>query len=220
MKEFWFYNEEAATQASNYVQSFIAETTEDKFISTAGYEITKEKICNLLKPNTWLCDQMVNTSIENIQFDDDLMQLTDSFFYSELVSLNDRLTMPKWKAILQTFKTWIIPINLDLHWSLILLRNKADEIEVECWDSLPTQARIDKIKSQLLSSYKRSSMITKTFSISYKPDCYIQSDLHNCGVFLIGNIFAFINNKNSCNLDLKNSRVAIARLILTSIEPS
>ena len=205
-------------QATTYVENFLAESKEEKFTSSSGNEITKEKICNLLKPNTWICDQIVNISIEVIDFDYSRIQLTDTFFYTELHSLNQRLSLPRWTAILESFKTWVIPINLDYHWSLILLKNRADDIYIECWDSLPTKSRIDKIKSQLISSYKKCSMPTKSFSISYYNDCYVQSDNNNCGIFLIGNIFAFIYNKKPCNLDLKNSRIAIARMILSAVQ--
>lgn len=217
LKDFWFKNEDAAHQASIYVKLFLADANGEKFTSSAGYEITKEKIRNLLEPNTWLCDQIVNTSIENIQFDESLIQLTDSFFYSELISPNRRLSLTKWQAIINTCRTWVMPVNFDHHWSLIILKNEKNRIDIACWDSLPTKLRLDKIKMQLLSSFEKNSMEAKAFSFSYNDDCYIQCDHNNCGIFLIGNIFAFLHNKNPCNLDLQNSRIAIARMILSSI---
>ena len=153
-----------------------------------------------------------------IEFDINQIQLTNTFFYTELNSLNERLSSPKWTAILNSFKTWIIPVNFDLHWSLILLKNGQDGIQIECRDSLPTQTRLDKIKSQLISSYYKHSMASKNFSIFYNNECYIQQDRYNCGIFMIGNIFAFIYNKLPCNLDLHMSRIAIARMIIGAIE--
>ena len=171
-----------------------------------------------MKPNTWICDQIVNISVEVFEFDKSQIQMTDTFFYTELNSLNERLSLPRWTAILDSFKTWVIPINFDFHWSLILLKNRANDIYIECWDSLPTKSRIDRIKSQLISSYKKCLMPTKSFSISYNNDCYVQSDKSSCGIFLIGNMFAFTYNKKPCNLDLKNSRIAIARMILSAVQ--
>lgn len=219
-KEFWFNNDDAANLALIHVESFLAETKEEKFTCSNGNEITKEKIVNLLKPNTWLCDQIVNMSIEAIKSNDSQIQLTDTFFYDELNSVNERLSSLKWTAILNSSKTWVIPLNLDLHWSLILLHYRENEIDIECWDSLPTQARLDKIKSQLICSYNKYSMATKAFSISYNDECYIQQDRDNCGTYLIANLFAYIYNKKPCNLDLHKSRIAIARMIVSVIEPA
>ena len=197
---------------------FLAESNGEKFTSAAGYEITKEKIYNFLTSTRWLCDQIVNTSIENMHYDASRYQLTDSYFYFELISKNERLTFPRWRSILETSKTWIIPLNMDCHWSLILLKNNENEINIECWDSLPSKLRLDKIKSQLTSSYYKYSIETKLFSISYNNDCYIQLDNHSCGIFLIGNIFAFIFGKKPCNLDLQNSKIAIARMVISAFE--
>ena len=159
----------------------------------------------------------MNTSLQNIKFDASLVQLTDSFYYSELTSLNERLSSPKWTAIVDSLKTWVIPVNLDYHWSLILLKKRTNEIVIECWDSLPTKFRLDKIKSQLITSYDKNLFGMRAFSISYNHECYIQKDFDNCGIFLIGNIFAFIYNKKPCNLDSRNSRIATARMILSAL---
>ena len=192
---------------------------EENFSSPAGYQISKEKICNLLKPDTWFCDQAINICLENIRSNAGQIRLTDSFFYAELVSPNERLSFPKWTTFFKKFETWVIPVNIDYHWSLILLKNKRHRVEIECWDSLPTESRLDKIKSQLLCSYRQYSVKTKNFSISYQHDCYIQNDRSNCGVFLIGNILAFIFNKKNSNMDSKNARIAIALMILNTVQP-
>ena len=219
-QEFWFINDDAENLALIHVESFLSQTSEEKFTSSAGNEITKEKIYNLLKPNTWLCDQIVNISIEAIKSNNSQIQLTDTFFFAELNSVKERLSSLKWAAILNSSKTWVIPVNLDLHWSLILLHNRENGIDIECWDSLPTQARLDKIKSQLISSYNKYSKTAKAFSISYNDECYIQQDHSNCGTFLIANIFAYAYNKKPCNLDLHISRIAIARMIVSVVEPA
>ena len=101
----------------------------------------------------------------------------------------------------------------------MLLKYTKGEFVIENWDSLPNQSRLEKIKLQLLSSYERFSTQKLRFSISFNDDCYIQNDLDNCGVFLIGNIFAFIYKKKPCNVNPKKARIAIARMILSSIQP-
>ena len=123
----------------------------EKFSSSAGNEVSKAKMLKLLQSDTWLCDQIINFCLEGFKFRD--TNLKDTFYFNELTSLTERLSSPKWSEILQSSVTFAIPVNLDKHWSLIVLRNKNDFLLIEFWDSLPTQQRIDKIKKLLLASY-------------------------------------------------------------------
>ena len=180
--------------------------------SPAGYEISKAKILKLLQPDTWLCDQMINFCLENFKFGD--TNIKDTFYFNELTSLNERLSSPKWSEIMYSTVKLTVPVNLDKHWSLIVLRNRNDCLLIEFWDSLPTQQRIDKTKKLLLTSYKNYSCATKRISFTCKPDCYIQTDSNNCGIFLIANIISLISSKQTCNIEPIEARKAVALLIL------
>ena len=121
---------------------------------------------------------MINFCLENFKCGD--TNIKDTFYFNELTSLNERLSAPKWSEIMQSTVKLAIPVNLDKHWSLIVLRNRNDCLLIEFWDSLPTQQRIDKTKKLLLASYNNYSCAKKRISFTYKPDCYIQTDLNNC----------------------------------------
>ena len=194
------------------MESELNEMTLEYFSSSTGNEVSKAKMLKLLQPDTWLCDQIINFCLEGFKFRD--TNLKDTFYFNELTSLTERLSSPKWSEILQSSVTFAIPVNLDKHWSLIVLRNKNDFLLIEFWDSLPTQQRIDKMKKLLLASYNAYSYANKRISFAYKPDCYIQVDSNNCGVFLIANIISLILNKQTCNIEPLEARKAVALLIL------
>ena len=194
------------------MESELSAMTTEYFTSSAGNEVSKAKILKLLQPDAWLCDQVINFCLEGFKFRD--INLKDTFYFNELTSLTERLSSPKWTEIVQSAVTLAIPVNLDKHWSLIVLRNLNDCLHIEFWDSLPTQQRIDKIKKLLLASYNAYSCAKKRISFTFKPDCYIQVDSNNCGIFLIANIISLILNKKTCNIEPLEARKAVALLIL------
>ena len=192
--------------------------TSENFRNSSGYKISKAKLFKLLQPNTWLCDQIINICIENFKSEGFIVK--DTFYFIELTSLTERLSTSKWNEIFESAETLAIPVNLDYHWSLIVLRNQVDSLHIEFWDSLPSQQRIDKIIKLLLDSYNACSVAKKNISFAYKSDCYIQSDTNNCGIFLIANIIALMFNKETCNIQPTQARKAIALLILQSVQPN
>ena len=205
-------------KCSKSVNEFITKMNDEILTTSMGYQLTKEKLHGLLKSDSWLCDQIVNTALEKIQFKKDEFELTDSFFFTELISLNERLSVPKWTAIFQNSRTWVIPVNFDRHWSLMVLKNDKIGILIECLDSMPTISRMEKLKQQLLCSYQNISVEKKSFSFCYRQDCYMQADCDNCGVFLIGNIRALLSGKNPCNIEPKTARIGIASMIISSFD--
>lgn len=188
------------------------------FISNAGHQIIKDKILHLLNPNAWLCDQIINICLEGIVSPD--VNLKDTFFFVELISENERLSAPKWNTIFESSKTMAIPVNIDCHWLLMVVRNHDSILEIECWDSLPTHQRIEKMRMLMLNSYNRFASVKKQLFFSVKSDCYIQQDRNNCGVFLISNIISLIQKIKPCNICPEEARLAIALMIFRSIRPS
>ena len=146
--------------------------------------------------------------------------LKDTFFFVELISEKERLSAPKWNAIFESSKTWAIPVNLGCHWLLIVLRNQAGILEIECWDSLPTHQSMEKLRMSLVDSYNRLTFAKKLLSFSVKADCYIQVDKNNCGCFMISNIISLIRNLKPCNVNPEEARLAIALMIIQSIRPA
>ena len=177
------------------MRSFLNDSEDEQFTSRAGYQVTKNNLFELLEENTWLNDQIINSCLETFHFDSNNIRLTDTFFFTELTSSNQRLSNPNWSQIFQSHQIWVIPINFEKHWSLMLLRLTTDGVVLEFWDSLPSKPRFEKIKLQLLSSCRQFSKQKTPFYITFNNDCYIQTDLNNCGIFLVGNIYAFIFKK-------------------------
>ena len=194
------------------------EISTSLFTSNAGHQITKDKILNLLNPSEWLCDQIINICLEGIVIPD--VVLKDTFFFVELISENERLSAPKWNLIFKSSKTWAVPVNLGCHWLLIVLRNQAGVLEIECWDSLPTRQSMEKLRMLLVNSYNRLTFAKKQLSFSVKTDCYIQVDRSNCGVFMIGNIISLVRSLKPCNIYPEEARLAIALMIIQSIQPA
>ena len=213
-----FNQEKNTTQLSTAVSNLLSEISTSLFTSNAGHQISKDKILKLLNPSEWLCDQIINICLERIVSPD--IVLKDTFFFVELVSETERLSYPKWKSIFESSKTWAIPVNLGCHWLLMVLRNQADILEIECWDSLPTHQSIEKLRILLVNSYNRLTFAKKQVSFSVKADCYIQVDQSNCGAFMISNIIALVRKLKPCNINPKEARLAIALMIFRSIRPA
>ena len=205
-------------QLSTAVRNVLNDISITVFTSDAGHQITKDKIMNLLHPNEWLCDQIINICLEGIVSPDVILK--DTFFFVELVSETERLSAPKWKSIFESSKTWAIPVNLGCHWLLMVLRNQAGILEIECWDSLPTHQSIEKLRMLLVNSYNRLNFAKKQVSFSVKTDCYIQVDRDNCGPFLISNIISLIRKSKPCNINPEEARLAVALMIFRSIRPA
>ena len=205
-------------QLSTAVRNVLNDISITVFTSDAGHQITKDKIMNLLHPNEWLCDQIINICLEGIVSPDVILK--DTFFFVELVSELERLSAPKWKSIFESSKTWAIPVNLGCHWLLMVLRNQADILEIECWDSLPTHQNLEKLRMLLIDSYNRLTFAKKQLSFSIKADCYIQVDQSNCGAFMISNIIALVRKLKPCNINPEEARLAIALLIFRSNRPA
>ena len=199
------------------VQNNLARMTCEWFKSTKGNQVSRTKILRLLQPNTWLCDQIINICLERLVSEE--YHINDTFFFTELTSSNARLSVPKWDKILVSCKPWAIPVHLDSHWSLIVLKNLNQAIFVQYWDSMPNQSRCQKIESKLLQSYNLFSNVQKQFFFSHNENCYIQTDTSSCGLFLIGNMMSLIARKIPCNINPDEARIAIALLICESIEP-
>ena len=198
------------------METDLKRMTSENFRSSSGHEISKAKLLELLQPNTWLCDQMINICLENLKSEGFVVK--DTFYFMELTSLTERLSTPKWNEIFKSAGTIVIPVNQDFHWSLIVLRNQVDSLHIEFWDSLPSQQRIDKIIKLIVNSYNAYSIVKKDIDFAYKSDCYIQSDTDNCGIFLIANIISLIFNKQTCNIQPTQARKAVALLILQSVQ--
>lgn len=216
-QNFWFRQDKDIEEILTNIESDMHKMTFENFSTSAGHEISKAKILKLLQPDTWLCDQVINFCLEGFKFRG--TNLKDTFYFNELTSLSERLSSPKWNEIFQSASTLAIPVNLDKHWSLIVLRNKNDSLLIEFWDSLPTQQRNNKIIKLVLDSYNAYSAVRKNIAFAYKPDCYIQLDSDNCGIFLISNIISLILNKPTCNIQPEKARKAVALLIFQSIQP-
>ena len=102
----------------------------------------------------------------------------------------------------------------------MVLRNQADILEIECWDSLPTHQNLEKLRMLLIDSYNRLTFAKKQLSFSIKADCYIQVDQSKCGAFMISNIIALVRKLKPCNINPEEARLAIALLIFRSIRPA
>lgn len=183
--------------------------------TSTGSKISKTKILKLLQTDSWLCDEIINVCLSCLEFGD--INVKDTFYFTELITETERLSSPKWNEILTSTQTLALPVNLDYHWSLMVLRNNSDSLAIELWDSLPSKQRTDKITNLLLTTYNLFSIFQKKIVFFHKSDCYIQDDTDNCGVFLISNIITLISNKQPQLVEPDKARIAISLLILQSI---